>query len=154
MDQIKNFKPLTTDEVLADAYGIYNKDKIKIVNNILSKVNENKREKAKTLIDDWNQFRFLHSDIYDLEHCFAVAKKIEYLEFNSKEEAEAYFYKQNEIINLFLIISKDSEEITMKECSDILQSVSAKQSEDGDSLWDAFYIKDAGFLRMLVQFAG
>ena len=138
MDQIKKIKPLSTDEVLADAYGIYNKDKIKIVNNILSKVNENKRKKAKTLIDDWNQFRFLHSDIYDLEHCFAVAKKIEYLEFNSKEEAEAYFYKQNEIINLFLIISKDSEEITMKECSDILQSVSAKQSEDGDSLWDAF----------------
>ena len=66
MEQKNDFNPLTTDEVLADAYASYNQDKIKIINNILSKINENNCEKAKTLIDDWNQFRSLHSDIYDL----------------------------------------------------------------------------------------
>lgn len=153
MEQKNDFKPLTKDEVLSDAYASYNQDKIKIINNILSKINENNREKAKTLIDDWDQFRYLHSDIYDLEHCFSTADKIEYLEFNSKEEAEEYFSKRNEVINLFFIISKDSEKITMEECIDILQSVSAKQSEDGDLLWDTLYKRDSSFLRMLVQFA-
>ena len=153
MEEIKNFEPLTTDEILTDAYGSYNKDVIKIKSSILSKINETEREKAKTLIEDWEQNSSLHSDIYDLENAFSKADKIEYLDFNSKEAAAVYFSKQNSIKNLFIVISQNADEITMVEVSDILKSVMAKkQSEDGELLWDAFYKANASFLRLLVQF--
>lgn len=115
-------------------YGLYNKDKIRIIKSILSKINEENREKAKALIDDWSLFRFTHSDVYDLEHCFSTADKIEYLALNSKEEDAACFSKQKEVINLFLVISKNADEIIMEEVGEILQSVFEKQTEDGDLL--------------------
>lgn len=134
IEEFKNFTPLTTDEVLSEGYGLYNKDKIRIIKSILSKINEENREKAKALIDDWSLFRFTHSDIYDLEHCFSTADKFEYLALNSKEEAAACFSKQKEVINLFLVISKNDDEIIMEEVGEILQSVFEKQTEDGNLL--------------------
>ena len=118
------------------------------------KINEQEREKAKILIEDWEENRYLHSDIYDLENAFSKADKIEYLEFNSKEDAAVYLSGQNKIKNLFIVISQSVEEITMAEVSELLKAVITKQqSEDADLLWDAFYKADASFIRMLIQFA-
>ena len=101
MEEIKIITPLTTDEVLTNAYGSYNKAVIKIKSSILLKINEQEREKAKILIEDWEENRYLHSDIYDLENAFSKADKIEYLEFNSKEDAAVYLSGQNKFKNLF-----------------------------------------------------
>lgn len=154
MEEIKIITPLTTDEVLTNAYGSYNKAVIKIKSSILLKINEKEREKAKILIEDWEENRYLHSDIYDLENAFSKADKIEYLEFNSKEDAAVYLSGQNKFKNLFIVISQSVEEITMAEVSELLKAVMTKQqSEDADLLWDAFYKADASFIRMLIQFA-
>ena len=75
MEEIKIITPLTTDEVLTNAYGSYNKAVIKIKSSILLKINEQEREKAKILIEDWEENRYLHSDIYDLENAFSKADK-------------------------------------------------------------------------------
>ena len=154
MEEIKIITPLTTDEVLTNAYGSYNKAVIKIKSSILLKINEQEREKAKIMIEDWEENRYLHSDIYDLENAFSKADKIEYLEFNSKEDAAVYLSGQNKIKNLFIVISQSVEEITMAEVSELLNAVITKQqSEATDLLWDAFYKADASFIRMLIQFA-
>ena len=84
-------KPLTTDEILSNAYGDYCKDVLEITKKILSKVKENNREKARVFLDDYLHNGPVHTSVYDLENCFSDKTEIEYLEFNSADEAEVYF---------------------------------------------------------------
>ncbi len=123
------------------------KEKIDI---LLAKMKENSRAKAEKLIHDFLYEGEMHTDIYDLEYCFADAQVIEYLEFDSKEEAAAYFSNQKQIKNLVLVISQ-AEEMLMTEVAEITQAI--KTNNDVDILFSLVYKNDSSLIRILLQSA-
>ena len=117
---------------------------------LLAKMKESSRIKAEKLIHDFLYEGEMHADIYDLEHCFADAQVIEYLEFDSKEEAGAYFSNQKQTKNLILVISQ-AEEMLMPEVAEITQAI--KTNNDADLFFSFVYKNDSSLIRILLQSA-
>lgn len=59
---------------------------VKIPEKILSKIMGDKQEKARDVLNDY-LYGNIHTDVYDVENCFSDDAEIEYLEFDSAEEA-------------------------------------------------------------------
>lgn len=125
-----------------------NNESKQIIEKVLSKVKEGSRIKAEKLIHDFLYEGEIHTDVYDLEHCFADAQVIEYLEFDSKEEAGAYFSNQKQTKNLILVISQ-AEEMLMTEVAEITQAI--KTNNDADILLSLVEKNDSSLIRILVQ---
>ena len=143
-------EPLTTDEILSNAYGDYCKDVLEITKNILSKVKEDNREKARVFMDDYLHNGPVHTSVYDLEYCFSDTTEIEYLEFNSADEAEVYFSNKDKIQKLVIVISEGDEELTMLEISNIIAKIKRQEPETLEILFNTVSKAPAGFLRMLI----
>ena len=142
-------EPLTTDEILSNAYGDYCKDVLEITKNILSKVNEDNREKARVFLDDYLHNGPVHTSVYDFEECFSDMTEIEYLEFNSADEAEDYFSNKDKITKIIVVISEGDEELTMIEISNIIAKIKRQEPETLEILFNTVSKAPAGFLRVL-----
>ena len=59
---------------------------VKVPEKILSKITGDKQEKARDVLNDY-LYGNIHTDAYDVENCFSDDAEIEYLEFDSAEEA-------------------------------------------------------------------
>ncbi len=147
--------PLTTDEILSDAYGDSYREQERL-KRFLQRINECNREKARELLFDYLNKGEVHTDIVDLECCFSKTDEIEYLEFNSKEEAAQYLSEHGKIKSMLIVISNASEdEMTMAEIADVINQIGGKdlfQNPDNYEMYFSTISKShQNFIRMLVQ---
>ena len=129
-----------------------NKDVLDITKIILSKINETNREKARVFLDDYLHNGPIHTSVYDLENCFSDTTEIEYLEFNSADEAEVYFSNKDKIQKLVVVISEGDEELTMIEISNIITKIKRQEPETTEILFNTVSKAPAGFIRVLIEF--
>ena len=122
--------PLTTDEILSDAYGDSYREQERI-ENFLQRIKEDDREKVRELLKDYLNQELIHTDMVDVECCFPTENEIEYLEFETTEAAVDFFSKHEKIKNMLVAISNGNEDMELL-YADVLKS-------------------PKGFLRLLVQ---
>ena len=106
--------PLTTDEILSDAYGDSYREEERI-KKFLQRIKEDDREKVRELLDAFLNQDLVHTDMVDVECCFQSDKEIEYFEFESTEAAVEYFSKREKIKNLLVCSYSGNEEMFMSE---------------------------------------
>lgn len=130
---------------------------VKVPEKILSKITGDKQEKARDVLNDY-LYGNIHTDAYDLENCFSDDAEIEYLEFDSAEEAGISLGDEGEkgkIKALLIVISeKKGNELKMNELLEILKSLSQKTGlniERSEMLYNVVSESSARFLRLLVQ---
>lgn len=130
---------------------------VKVPEKILSKITGDKQEKARDVLNDY-LYENIHTDVYDVENCFSDDAEIEYLEFDSAEEAGLSLGDEGEkrkIKALLIVISeKKGNELKMNKLLEILNSLSQKTGLDierPEMLYNVVSESPARFLRLLVQ---
>lgn len=112
------------------------------------------RDNAKELIYHCINDSIIHIEICDIDNCFSDAAEIEYLEFNTVEEAESHLSKRGAIKDLLLVISSN-DELTLSEVQDCLiriEFASGQKLEPDKFIWSQIQKAPVGYLHMLVQF--
>ena len=145
--------PLTTDEILSDAYGDSYREEERI-KKFLQRIKEDDREKVRELLDAFLNQDLVHTDMVDVECCFQSDKEIEYFEFESTEAAVEYFSKREKIKNMLIVIYNGKEEMTMLEVADIIKALvdaAVDDFEKMEQLWVPVLKSPKGYLRLLVQ---
>ena len=145
--------PLTTDEILSDAYGDSYREEERI-KKFLQRIKEVDRGKVRELLDAFLNQDLVHVDMVDVECCFPSDKGIEYFEFESTGAAVEYFSKREKIKNLLVCIYSGNEEMFMSEVADILKVLEDAAVEDFDKmelLLVPVLKSPKGYLRLLVQ---
>ena len=145
--------PLTTDEILSDAYGDSYREQERI-KKFLQRIKEEDREKARELLNALLNQELVQTDMVDVECCFPSDKEIEYLEFESTGAAVAYFSRREKIKNLLVLIYNGNEEMLLTEIADILKTLENAAVEDFEKmelLYVPVLISPKGYLRLLVQ---
>lgn len=134
-----------------------NRHTVKVPEKTLSKITGDKQEKARDVLNDY-LYGNIHTDVYDVENCFSDDAEIEYLEFDSAEEAGLSLGDKGEkgkIKALLIVISeKKGNELKMNELLEILKSLSQKTGLDferPEMLYNVVSESPARFLRLLVQ---
>lgn len=134
-----------------------NEHTVKITEKILSKITGDKQEKARDVLNDY-LYGYIHTNVYDVENCFSDDAEIEYLEFDSAEEAGLSLGDKGEkgkIKALLIVISgKKGNELKTNELLEILNSLSQKTGLDferSEMLYNVVSESPARFLRLLVQ---
>ena len=104
----------------------YDKYEAETIEKLLSRVRECDRDNAKELIYHCINDSIIHIEICDIDNCFSDAAEIEYLEFNTVEEAEPLFSKRGPIKALLVVISAGKDdELTMLEVQNCLNRLEA-----------------------------
>ncbi len=145
--------PLTTDEILSDAYGDSYREEERI-KKFLQRIKEDDREKVRELLDAFLNQDLVHVDMVDVECCFPSDKGIEYFEFESTGAAVEYFSKREKIKNLLVCIYSGNDEMFMSEVADILkvlEDAAVEDFEKMEQLWVPVLKSPKGYLRLLVQ---
>lgn len=137
-----------------------------IIEQLLSRVKDSDRQKARELLNDSLNNGLIHLTVGDIEDCFFEASEIEYLEFSSEQLAEqtaradSPFIKINgKIKNMLVVISSgDDKELTMLEVGNCIKSIenciekATGQKQEPDKMyWSMVQKEPAGFIRLLVQ---
>lgn len=134
----------------------YDKYEAETIEKLLSRVKDCDRDNAKELIYHCINDSIIHIEICDIDNCFSDAAEIEYLEFNTVEEAESHLSKRGAIKDLLLVISSgQNDELTLPEVQDCLiriESASRQKLEPDKLIWSQIQKAPVGYLHMLVQF--
>ncbi|MBR1639495.1 MAG: hypothetical protein IJ688_08930 [Treponema sp.] len=153
-------------ENLKDDHCDYNEYESSIIEQLLSRVKDSDRQKARELLNDSLTNGLICLSLDDVEDCFFEASEIEYLEFTSAQLAEqtaradSPFIKINgKIKNMLVVISSgDDEEMTMlevsncvKEIENSIESATGQKQEPDKMYWSMVQKEPAGFIRLLVQ---
>ncbi len=133
---------------------------------LLSRVKEADRQKARELLDDCLNNGLICLSLDDVEDCFFESSEIEYLEFTSEQLAEqtaradSPFIKINgKIKNMLVVISSGQDkELTMlevsncvKEIENCIEKATGQKQEPDKMYWSMVQKEPAGFIRLLVQ---
>lgn len=147
---------LTANEKLSSERIDYDKYEAETIEKLLSRVRECDRDKAKELIYHCINDSIIHIEICDIDNCFSDAAEIEYLEFNTEEEAEPLLSKRGPIKALLVVISAGKDdELTMLEvqnCLNRLEAACGQKLESDKLIWSQIQKAPVGYLHMLVQF--
>lgn len=134
----------------------YDKYEAETIEKLLSRVKECDRDNAKELIYHCINDSIIHIEICDIDNCFSDAAEIEYLEFNTVEEAESHLSKRGPIKALLVVISAGKDdELTMLEvqnCLNRLEAACGQKLESDKLIWSQIQKAPVGYLHMLVQF--
>ena len=134
----------------------YEKYEAETIEKLFLRVKECDRENTKVLLDDCLNNGIIQLELCDFDECFSEATEIEYMEFNTVEEAETFLSKRGRIKTLLLLISYgQEEELTMLEVADCLKRIetaSGQKPEPEKIFWSQVQKAPARFIRMLVQF--
>ena len=134
----------------------YDKYEAETIDNLLIRIKECDRDKAKMLIYHCINDNLITLDICDIEDCFSDAAEIEYLEFADIQAAESLLSKRGAIKDLLLVISSgENDELTLLEVQNCLiriESASGQRLEPDKLIWSQAQESPAGYLQMLVQF--
>lgn len=134
----------------------YDKYEAETIEKLLSRVKECDRDNAKELIYHCINDSIIHIEICDIDNCFSDAAEIEYLEFNTVEEAEPLLSKRGPIKALLVVISAGKDdELTMLEvqnCLNRLEAACGQKLESDKLIWSQIQKAPVGYLHMLVQF--
>lgn len=92
-----------------------NEHTVKIPEKILSKITGDKQEKARDVLNDY-LYGYIHTNVYDVENCFSDDAEIEYLEFDSAEEAGLSLGDKGEKgkIKALLIVISEKKAMSLK----------------------------------------
>ena len=156
---------IAANEKLSSERIDYDKYEAETMEKLLSRVKECDRDNAKELIYHCINDSIIHIEICDIDNCFSDAEnarieieetEIEYLEFNSVEDAEPLLSKRGPIKALLVVISAGKDdELTMLEVQDCLiriESASGQKLESDKLIWSQIQKAPVGYLQMLVQF--
>ena len=134
----------------------YDKYEAETIDNLLIRIKECYRDKAKELIYHCINDNIITLDICDIDDCFSDAAEIEYLEFADIQAAESLLSKRGAIKDLLLVISSgENDELTLLEVQNCLiriESASGQKLEPDKLIWSQAQESPAGYLQMLVQF--
>ena len=134
----------------------YDKYEAETIDNLLTRIKDDDRDKAKELIYNCINDNIITLDICDIDDCFSDAAEIEYLEFADIQQAEAVLSKRGAIKDLLLVISSgENDELTLLEVQNCLiriESASGQRLEPDKLIWSQTQKSPAGYLQMLVQF--
>lgn len=134
----------------------YDKYEAETIDNLLTRIKDDDRDKAKELIYHCINDNIITLDICDIDDCFSDAAEIEYLEFADIQQAEAVLSKRGAIKDLLLVISSgENDELTLLEVQNCLiriESASGQRLEPDKLIWSQTQKSPAGYLQMLVQF--
>ena len=134
----------------------YDKYEAETIDNLLGRIKDNDRDKAKELIYHCLNDNLITMDICDIDHCFSDAPEIEYLEFADIQQAETVLSKRDSIKGLLLVISSgENDELTLLEVQDFLLRIEAASGQKFESdrlIWSQIQKAPLGYLHMLVQF--
>lgn len=149
----KKIVPLTTDEILSDAYGDSYREQERI-KKFLQRIKEDDREKVRELLNAFLNQELVQTDMVDVECCFPSVNEIEYFEFKSTEAAVEYFSKREKIKNMLVVIYNGEEEMPLIEIADMMKALEDAAVEDFEKmelLWVPVLRSPKGYLRLLVQ---
>lgn len=134
----------------------YDKYEAETIDNLLARIKDDDRDKAKELIYHCINDNIITLDICDIDDCFSDAAEIEYLEFADIQAAEPLLSKRGAIKDLLLVISSgENDELTLLEVQNCLiriESASGQKLEPDKLIWSQAQESPAGYLQMLVQF--
>lgn len=134
----------------------YDKYEAETIDNLLTRIKDDDRDKAKELIYHCINDNIITLDICDIDDCFSDAAEIEYLEFADIQTAESLLSKRGAIKDLLLVISSgENDELTLPEVQDCLiriESASGQRLEPDKLIWSQAKESSVGYLQMLVQF--
>ena len=134
----------------------YDKYEAETIDNLLTRIKDDDRDKAKELIYNCINDNIITLDICDIDDCFSDAAEIEYLEFADIQAAESLLSKRGAIKDLLLVISSgENDELTLLEVQNCLiriESASGQRLEPDKLIWSQAQKSPAGYLQMLVQF--
>ena len=134
----------------------YDKYEAETIDNLLTRIKDDDRDKAKELIYHCINDNIITLDICDIDDCFSDAAEIEYLEFADIQAAESLLSKRGAIKDLLLVISSgENDELTLLEVQNCLiriESASGQRLEPDKLIWSQTQKSPAGYLQMLVQF--
>lgn len=134
----------------------YDKYEAETIDNLLTRIKDDDRDKAKELIYHCINDNIITLDICEIEDCFSDAAEIEYLEFADIQQAEAVLSKRGAIKDLLLVISSgENDELTLLEVQNCLiriESASGQRLEPDKLIWSQAQESPVGYLQMLVQF--
>lgn len=134
----------------------YDKYEAETIDNLLIRIKECDRDKAKMLIYHCINDNLITLDICDIDDCFSDAAEIEYLEFADIQTAESLLSKRGAIKDLLLVISSgENDELTLPEVQNCLiriESASGQRLEPDKLIWSQAQESPVGYLQMLVQF--
>lgn len=134
----------------------YDKYEAETIDNLLTRIKDDDRDKAKELIYHCINDNIITLDICDIDDCFSDAAEIEYLEFADIQQAEAVLSKRGAIKDLLLVISSgENDELTLLEVQNCLiriESASGQRLEPDKLIWSQIQKAPLGYLHMLVQF--
>lgn len=147
---------IAANEKLSSERIDYDKYEAETMEKLLSRVKECDRDNAKELIYHCINDSIIHIEICDIDNCFSDAAEIEYLEFNSVEDAEPLLSKRGPIKALLVVISAGKDdELTMLEvqdCLNCLEAACGQKLESDKLIWSQIQKAPVGYLHMLVQF--
>lgn len=147
---------IAANEKLSSERIDYDKYEAETMEKLLSRVKECDLDNAKELIYHCINDSIIHIEICDIDNCFSDAAEIEYLEFNSVEDAEPLLSKRGPIKALLVVISAGKDdELTMREvhnCLIRIESASGQKLESDKLIWSQIQKAPVGYLHMLVQF--
>ena len=134
----------------------YDKYEAETIDNLLTRIKDDDRDKAKELIYHCINDNIITLDICDIDDCFSDAAEIEYLEFADIQTAESLLSKRGAIKDLLLVISSgENDELTLLEVQNCLiriESASGQRLEPDKLIWSQAQESPVGYLQMLVQF--
>lgn len=134
----------------------YDKYEAETIDNLLTRIKDDDRDKAKELIYHCINDNLITLDICDIDDCFSDAAEIEYLEFADIQTAESHLSKRGAIKDLLLVISSgENDELTLLEVQNCLiriESASGQKLEPDKLIWSQAQESPVGYLQMLVQF--
>lgn len=148
--------PLTIKGNLPAERFDYDKFEAETIQKLLSRVKECDRENAKVLLEDCLNKGIIQLELCEVDDCFSDATEIEYMEFNTVQEAEPLLSKRGTIKALLVVISSGIDsELTMFEVQNslkLIETASGQKLEPEKMFWSTVQKTPAGFMRMLVQF--
>ena len=117
----------------------YDKYEAETIDNLLTRIKDDDRDKAKELIYNCINDNIITLDICDIDDCFSDAAEIEYLEFADIQAAESLLSKRGAIKDLLLVISSgENDELTLLEVQNCLiriESASGQRLEPDKLIW-------------------